>query len=520
MPRLTKLSAPFPCFFGMPAAPASSTGLVFRKDGRGGRSSSTAGKHILARALDALGAFSSAQATRDEKRWRQLYPHPITHWVEGALLRPQAVVPSAEAGLAAAWEALAWVGDDGVERPLADAVAAPEGWPLATFTLQGEGAAAVQPWQVPYRGTTLQGEALLQQLLRWVEAGVLEASAAKALGRCVRHPEWFDLSDRHIALLGAGSEAGPLRWLAQWRANLVAIDLDRPAVWTRIAEVVRTGNATLQVPLRGPAGGDWTRQAGVDLLRDAPRAAAWLRGFERPLDVGAFAYADGERHLRLSVAMDLVVQSVLEAQPTSSVAYLATPSDVFPVPEPSARFAQRRHQARRGPLRWGQEALRVLTRGALFRPHYPELSELPDGRRLGVSDSLVLQQGPNYAVAKRLQMWRALVARDRGHRVSLNVAPGTGTHSVMKNPALAAGYRGASAFQVEVFEPETTNALMAALWVHDLRTDRGPSDPHVPLGHPLDLVMDQACHGGLWTTAFRPRSVLPMAAVLGWWRKG
>jgi hypothetical protein len=493
--------------------------LVFRKDGRAGRSSSTAGKHILARALDALGAFSSAQATRAETRWRRLYPHPITHWVEGAVLRPQAVVASAEAGLAAAWEALAWVGDDGVERDLAEALAAPEGWPLATFTLKGEGAAAVHPWSVPYRGETLQGDALLQQLLRWVEAGVLEASAAKALGRCVRHPEWFDLSDRHIALLGAGSEAGPLRWLVRWRAHLLGVDLDRPEVWTRIADLVRAGNATLHLPLRGPAGGDWTRQAGVDLLRDAPRAAAWLRSFERPLDVGAFAYADGERHLRVSVAMDLVVRSVLQAQPASSVAYLATPSDVFPVPEGSARFAQRRHAGRSGPLRWLQDGLCALTRGGLFRPHYPELMPLPDGRQLGVSDSLVLQQGPNYAVAKRLQQWRALVARAQGHRVSLNVAPGTGTHSVMKNPALAAGYRGASAFQVEVFEPDTTNALMAALWVHDLRTDRAPSDPRVPLAHPLDLVMDQACHGGLWTTAFRPRSVLPAAALLGWWRR-
>jgi hypothetical protein len=89
---------------------------------------------------------------------------------------------------------------------------------------------------------------------------------------------------------------------------------------------------------------------------------------------------------------------------------------------------------------------------------------------------------------------------------------------VLKNPALAAGYRGASAFKVEVFEPDTTNALMAALWVHDLRTDRAASDPRVPLDHPLDLVMDQACHGGLWTTGFQPRSVLPVAALIGWRR--
>jgi hypothetical protein len=28
-----------------------------------------------------------------------------------------------------------------------------------------------------------------------------------------------------MVLFGAGSEAGPLSWLAKWRANIVAIDL-------------------------------------------------------------------------------------------------------------------------------------------------------------------------------------------------------------------------------------------------------------------------------------------------------
>ncbi len=72
---------------------------------------------------------------------------------------------------------------------------------------------------------------------------------------------------------------------------------------------------------------------------------------------------------------------------------------------------------------------------------------------------------------------------------------------------------------MEVFEPATTNALMAALWVHDLRTDCAPSDPQVPLTHPFDLLTDQSCHGGLWVSAYRPRSALPFAAALGFARK-
>lgn len=45
------------------------------------------------------------------------------------------------------------------------------------------------------------------------------------------HPEWFDLSDRTMVLFGAASEAGPLPWLAKWKANIVAIDLPNPRVW-------------------------------------------------------------------------------------------------------------------------------------------------------------------------------------------------------------------------------------------------------------------------------------------------
>ena len=84
------------------------------------------------------------------------------------------------------------------------------------------------------------------------------------------------------------------------------------------------------------------------------------------------------------------------------------------------------------------------------------------------------QQGPNYALAKRLQRWRATRARDDGVTVSLNVAPPTRTRSVVKNRALAAAYAGAHRFGIEVFEPATSNTLMAALLVHDLRSGRRP----------------------------------------------
>jgi hypothetical protein len=86
---------------------------------------------------------------------------------------------------------------------------------------------------------------------------------------------------------------------------------------------------------------------------------------------------------------------------------------------------------------------------------------------------------------------------------------------VISNPGLAAGFRGAKAFGIEVFEPDTTNAPMAGMRVHDLRNPDSAAHPGVPLDHPLQLLAEGANHGGLWRVPYPPRSVLSFAALLG-----
>src|SRR5205085_5444356 len=121
----------------------------------------------------------------------------------------------------------------------------------------------------------------------------------------------------------------------------------------------------------------------------------------------------------------------------------------------------------------GRGLLQSLSGRRLLRPAYPA------GSDPGICDSLVAQQGPNYALAKRLQRWRATVARDAGAAVSMNVAPPTRTRSVTRNRVLAAAYAGAHRFGLEVFEPATTRVLMAALLVHDLHAGGdGPAQAH------------------------------------------
>jgi hypothetical protein len=119
-------------------------------------------------------------------------------------------------------------------------------------------------------------------------------------------------------------------------------------------------------------------------------------------------------------------------------------------------------------------------------------------------------QGPNYALAKRIQRWRAAVARSTGTTVSFHVAPATRTRSVTKQRLLSAVYSGVHHFGLEIFTPATANTLMAALLVHDLNT------PPARHEHPWQDEADQAAHGGLWRTPYATRSALGLAAVLGY----
>lgn len=101
---------------------------------------------------------------------------------------------------------------------------------------------------------------------------------------------------------------------------------------------------------------------------------------------------------------------------------------------------------------------------------------------------MVVPQGPNYALAKRLQHWRAIIARSKGHVVSSNVAPATATVSVVNNRQFAWAYGGMSNFKpMEVFQQETSNAVMAGLLIYDIRNETSYANPAVKLRNPLEL---------------------------------
>ncbi len=270
-----------------------------------------------------------------------------------------------------------------------------------------------------------------------------------------------------------------------------------------VLDSARRGAGTLLVPVadRGTRSEDLARCAGVDLAADVPAVADWLAEAEGPLVLGNYVYADGAANVRVASAVDALTVRLQAQRPDVALAFLATPTDVFAVPGDAVAQAARAYASRSLAARLGGR----LSGGRLLR------RADPPGADPGIFDGLVPQQGPNYVLAKRLQRWRATVARDGGATVSMNVAPPARTRSVLKNRVLAAAYAGAHRFGAEVFEPATCKVLMATLLVHDLHTGGGPAQ-----AHPWQDEARAAGHGGLWRIAYTPRSALGLAALLGY----
>jgi hypothetical protein len=484
------------------------------EDGR--QSSMATGRAVFA---DAARATDPELAARTEatSNWRKDYMGPVHDLVVSGMRAHSGTVQMSRDGLASLHERFTFT-RDGRDMGLAEAFGTLDEPAFTTAEVVGSGR-AVTDLVIPYHGRQLSGADLRHQLDVWVAQDVVEPSFAEAIALLIAHPEWLDLTGEDFAVLGAGAEMGPLACLLDWGATVWAVDLPRPEMWRRIISDAegRAGRLRVPVPAEGGldramlTGSALAAVAGADLLTQAPEVRTWLAEIGGPFVLGNYVYADGPLHVRVSLAIDAIGMDLLGRGRDVMLAWLATPTDVFAAPMEAVEESRRRWRDA-GLWRYARSPMRLAGQ---FEKNYPDTVWTGDGVEYGICDCLVGQQGPNYILAKRLQRWRAMAAREDGVRVSLNVAPSTRTKSVVKNRALAAAYAGAGRFGLEIFEPDTSNAIMAALLVHDLRNPKSSANPAVPLPHPMHLFIDGACHGGLWRSEYAARSVLGLAAVAG-----
>ncbi len=269
---------------------SDASGVVFPLDPTSGRRSTTAtGRAVVADALRATDPMGAASAAR-ETSWRQGYLPHFRRLVEAGLTSDAAAVAIARDGLDSLHSRLRW--SDGAEEvaladAFADALESPgrqvDAAGLGHETIRGEGTPD-RTLSVPYAGGRLSGDALRRRLDAWVEAGTVEPTCAEAVGAVIDNPDWLDLSDRTVVVLGAAAEMGPLRTLLRWGADVAAVDLPRKDLWERLVGDIRRSAGSVTAPVRRGSA-PLTERLGGDLVHDLGAVTRWVepaRGAARP----------------------------------------------------------------------------------------------------------------------------------------------------------------------------------------------------------------------------------------------
>jgi hypothetical protein len=116
--------------------------------------------------------------------------------------------------------------------------------------------------------------------------------------------------------------------------------------------------------------------------------------------------------------------------------------------------------------------MKVLSGGKLLKKNVRD-PVAGEGGPFYLVNGVSVAQGPNYILAKRMQHWRAVIARSRGCIVSSNIAPATSTVSVTQNRTFAWAYEGMPYFKpYDIFASETSNAVMSAIIFADLNNPK------------------------------------------------
>lgn len=459
-----------------------------------------------------------------EKKWRTDY---ATHVCKSALLGAKI----AQAGLDEMHDTFDYFHTDGHVTKLKDAMKDTTST-YYTGTIKGTKTRPSKlEIKVPYKCfhtaeyTELKGQALIDQAYVWAERGTIEKDCADAIAKVVQNPEWLDLSGQTFVILGASSAMGPFHVLKELGAHIVAVDIDRPEVWKRlIDEVYYNSHASISfpmtVPYTGQTGEPLYKACGANIIRDTPRVRNWVRdevpkiAGGKPVTIGTYTYLDGELHVRVNLACDSIMEGLASSYGYDKVNlhFLPTPTDAYIIADNVDAAVKKNFSAAPS---WCKSLEGLGFLGKMV-PMITLAVKNDEGDIMHLSDSLMATQGPNYALAKRLQQWRAVINRSKGSTVSYSIAPATATASVLSNKMFAAAYGGAHLWEpVEVFYQELSNAVMSTILIHDVRNPDASSRPHVNADmNPMLWLSSKAFHGGFLRCAYKFTSIAEISAAI------
>lgn len=455
-------------------------GVVFPLDKKGERSTSTAGKMAIAAAIRAANTPDSeslAVKCENEKNWRFNYNKHFMNLVKVSAFSPEAALASAKAGIKYMHENFGYADPKNPTSIVPFSEYMKNAFlPYHTGVINGAlRSSPAVVLSVPYQGKTLSDSSLRDQLTAWAEYGTIEPDAAASISSVSNGP--LDLTGQNFVLIGAGSAMGPFSKLLEHGATVIAIDI--PGVWgegpqkmwNRLISVAKNSRGQLIFPLSAEQSSFGSEQemlkaCGCNLIEEPGRILAWLKTIQpgSRLVVGNYTYLDSDMHVKLSLAADAIIQGICMDRSNAAVAFLCTPTDIHIIPAEANAAARKNYGFHPGKVI--ETVIQMLSFGKFLKKNATAPLIAQDGSKIHFVDGLSVAQGPNYALAKRLQHWRAMVAYDDNHVVSSNIAPSTATLSVVSNRTFAWAYGGMPYFKpFEIFQQETTNAIMAALLI-------------------------------------------------------
>lgn len=216
--------------------------------------------------------------------------------------------------------------------------------------------------------------------------------------------------------------------------------------------------------------------------------------------------------MQVSLAMDAICRDLCESRKNTSLVYLCTPTDLHLIPKEAhdAALANYKEFSKKPfcmlmKLLGGKKILKKNVRAPVSGVGGP----------FYYVDGISVAQGPNYAMAKRMQHWRAIIAHSKGNIVSSNVAPSTSTASVVQNRTFAWAYEGMPYFTpYEIFAPETSKSVMIAILFNDLNNRKSVANPKNALANPNQLFASGSFHGGVWRCAYTIDSIGESSVLL------
>jgi len=462
-----------------------------------------------------------AEKVRAEKKWRFGYVKHLVNMVEAQCRSPEDALKLANAGLEKAYNTFQFVSKDGsTTTSFAEAMSAKNDTKFFTGVVKGELAAPKnKQMEIGYKGKKLAGAELKAQVKKWVDYGTIEPSAGEAICNCADNPGWLDLSDRYFVLLGAGSAMGPFEVLMSLGANVVAVDLDRPQIWKKLINRARNSSGSLTFPMTKEQTAckdddDLYASSGCNLFTETPLIRDWLVDLHpgSPFTVGSYAYLNGALHVQVSLAMDAICRDLCDKRQNTSLAYLCTPTDLHLIPQEAHQAASENFdEFSKKPFCM---LMKMFAGNKVLRKNVKKPVSGVGGEFFYVN-GISVAQGPNYAIAKRMQHWRAVIARSKGCTVSSNIAPSTSTASVVQNRTFAWAYEGMPYFKpYEIFAPETSNSVMSAILLSDLNDPTSVANASTAVANPNQLFASGGFHGGVWRCAYEIDSIGESSVLL------